>query len=310
MGRLGVVCELPSDSLDRVLNPPRKRMRRCDVPGSGRYLTFSCYRRLRLIDNDAIKARFVAHLGITLSRYEGVHLLAWVVMPEHVHLILFPQEDRPLTPFLTALKRPLAMEVLARWRALDAPVLPRLCGRDGQTRFWQPGGGYDRNIVTELREKIRYVHCNPVARRLADAPTDWPWSSARAMPACPQPQACRSHLISYRLRPRICFDRGLHGAWHGTGYRTVAPGCFQTVPWRGSLPACGGTVCTIGGCSSHWASRTMDGASGVMLNLKRCSPRSWMGMRWAAALGGTVSQAKGAERAMVARVALSLESKL
>lgn len=68
-----------------------------------------------------------------------------------------------------------------RWRALDAPVLARLEDDSGDVRFWQRGGGYDRNVRDrdELMEKIRYVHLNPVRRGLVERPEEWAWSSAR-----------------------------------------------------------------------------------------------------------------------------------
>ncbi|GAG42538.1 unnamed protein product, partial [marine sediment metagenome] len=49
-------------------------------------------------------------------------------------------------------------------------------------RFWQPGGGYDRNLWTvgRIHEKIHYVHANPVRRGLVERPDHWPWSSCRA----------------------------------------------------------------------------------------------------------------------------------
>jgi putative transposase len=48
-------------------------------------------------------------------------------------------------------------------------------------RFWQRGGGYDRNIIEPgtLHAMIEYIHNNPVRRGLVSKPTDWPWSSAR-----------------------------------------------------------------------------------------------------------------------------------
>ena len=51
----------------------------------------------------------------------------------------------------------------------------------GRLRFWQAGGGYDRNIrdEEEMLEKARYIHANPVRRGLVDSPADWKWSSAR-----------------------------------------------------------------------------------------------------------------------------------
>ena len=53
-------------------------------------------------------------------------------------------------------------------------------------RFWQQGGGYDRNILTfkAARAAIETIHNNPVRRGLADSPTDWPWSSARWYADC------------------------------------------------------------------------------------------------------------------------------
>jgi hypothetical protein len=47
-------------------------------------------------------------------------------------------------------------------------------------RFWQPGGGYDRNItsIAALRAMIDYIHANPVRRGLVAKPEDWEWSSA------------------------------------------------------------------------------------------------------------------------------------
>ena len=161
-------------------------MRRQDVPGTARFLTFSCYRRLRLLDNDRIKARFVACLGDAMTRHD-VSLLAWVVMPEHVHLVVYREDDRPLGAFLQTLKDPFARGVLRRWRELDAPVLPRLRDKAGSTHVWQAGGGYDRNVVgNELVEKIRYVHRNPVRRGLVTDSLEWPWSSAAAYRALPE----------------------------------------------------------------------------------------------------------------------------
>ena len=156
----------------------RKGMRRFELEGHARFLTFSTYQRLPLFQHDAIKDVFAAHLARSRARH-GFRLLAWVVMPEHVHLIAWPLEGRMSRP-LSGLKRGFAREVLGRWRELDAPILARLPDSQGRERFWQRGGGYDRNIrdEDELREKIGYIHANPVKRGLVERPTDWSWSSA------------------------------------------------------------------------------------------------------------------------------------
>lgn len=48
-------------------------------------------------------------------------------------------------------------------------------------RFWQPGGGYDRNVVevATVHQMIEYLHANPIRRGLVEHAEDWEWSSAR-----------------------------------------------------------------------------------------------------------------------------------
>jgi putative transposase len=157
-----------------------KSAKRCDVPGTARFITFSCYRRLPLFNNDRIKDRFVERFA-EFTTAKRIQVLAWVVMPEHVHMVLFPEPVEMLSPFLSSLKRSFSTEVLRRWRERSAAILPRLRDLQGDHHFWQLGGGYDRNVVgDELLEKIRYCHSNPISRGLAGRSIDWKWSSARA----------------------------------------------------------------------------------------------------------------------------------
>ena len=159
----------------------RKRLRRIEVPNQPRFLTFSCYRRLPLFSNDAIKRAFIGEIRQARDRMH-FRLLAWVIMPEHVHLVVVPSlPSHPVSKITAALKSPFARVVLNRWRALHAPVLRQLTTPSGETRFWQAGGGYDRNArdEAEVHEKVNYCHNNPVTRGLVAAPTDYIWSSAK-----------------------------------------------------------------------------------------------------------------------------------
>ncbi len=156
-------------------------MKRIEQENHARFLTFSCYNRLPLFTNDTIKDLFIDHLESTQER-TNFHLLAWVIMPEHIHLLLWPKlPEFPVSKITWHLKRSFAKQVINRWRDLDAEILNQLTTPTGQTRFWQHGGGYDRNIHSpeELNEKINYIHTNPVRRGLVNNPTDWAWSSAR-----------------------------------------------------------------------------------------------------------------------------------
>ena len=160
---------------------PRKTRKRFEHKNELRFLTFSCYRRLALYNNPNIRARFVQQIR-DIQLATRFQLVAWVIMPEHIHLLLMPQfPDHPIDIVLDKMKGPFAKEVLARWRELNAPILPRVMDSAGKYHFWQVGGGYDRNIFSreEAEEKFHYIHHNPVKRQLVKRAVDWRWSSAR-----------------------------------------------------------------------------------------------------------------------------------
>lgn len=159
----------------------RKKLVRIDRPAIARYLTFSCDQQLPLLGNARLRDHFTRHLA-TVRASDTFLLFAWVIMPEHVHLLLKPlNEAQRVDRILWALKRNFAIEIIGRWRELRAPILKRLTGPDSRVRFWQRGG-YDRRIFSqdEFGEKVDYIHANPVRRGLVKSPGDWMWSSARA----------------------------------------------------------------------------------------------------------------------------------
>jgi putative transposase len=89
-----------------------------------------------------------------------------------------------MSQFLQAIKEPVARKAIAFLRKHSPHWLPRITVPEGKRirhRFWQPGGGYDRNILSTdtLRSMIEYIHANPVRRGLVGQPEDWEWSSAR-----------------------------------------------------------------------------------------------------------------------------------
>jgi hypothetical protein len=121
-------------------------------------------------------------------------------MPEHVHLVVF-SESTTMDAFLKRLKGPFSQWALRRCANANDAMLTRVQTPDGH-RFWQAGGGYDRNVIgDELLEKIRYCHANPVTRALVSRSVDWPWSSAR-----------RYESRADAIGPTIPFDRLPRGA--------------------------------------------------------------------------------------------------
>jgi putative transposase len=114
------------------------------------------------------------------------HLWAWVIMPEHFHLIVYQAPGAsPLSLTLKTIKQSVVTNAI-HWlerEGLEVPEVMRDRRPDGRvvTRFWLRGGGYDRNLwsAEEVWEKVGYVHSNPVERGLCERAENWVWSSAR-----------------------------------------------------------------------------------------------------------------------------------
>lgn len=143
---------------------------RFESPGEPRLLTFSCYRHLPLLQAEWARDAFVDQLALTKGRL-GFQLYAWVVMPDHCHLLLLPDPTVAATPrILMALKSRTGVRILEQLRV----------NGDAPPRLWQPGGGHDHNIVShkQFLKAVDYVELNPVAKGLASRPEEYRWSSA------------------------------------------------------------------------------------------------------------------------------------
>jgi REP-associated tyrosine transposase len=94
----------------------------------------------------------------------GLFVYGFVVMPEHVHLLVSEPEKGRLAQALQSLKQSIARKLALR----------------AAEPFWQ-ARYYDFNVWSERKftEKLRYIHRNPVTRGLVDRPEEWPWSSFR-----------------------------------------------------------------------------------------------------------------------------------
>ena len=96
---------------------------------------------------------------------ERFELRAWVVMPNHVHVIVWPMPGHTLS------------DVLHSWKSFSSKRINRLVGRTGE--LWQ-SESFDHWIRNdeERARLVAYVEANPVKARLCQAPADWKWSSA------------------------------------------------------------------------------------------------------------------------------------
>jgi len=120
-----------------------------------------------------------------LREKHALDLWACVIMPEHVHLLIYPrEEDYSISKILYDLKHPFTHRALKYFREHDPTFLGKM--RDERpngkvhSRFWQRGGGYDRNMFNArtIHATIDYIHNNPVRRGLVCSPECWKWSTA------------------------------------------------------------------------------------------------------------------------------------
>jgi len=157
---------------------PRK-LKRYYGRGDLHFLTFSCYRRLPLLRTVRARNLFVQALGKIRERYRFL-LVGYVVMPDHVHLLI--SEAPKVTPsvVLKALKQRVSRDLRKNKRRVsDAQLRLPFMGADVDLpRFWQPRF-YDFNVYSrrKKREKLEYMHANPVNRGLVRNSGAWKWSS-------------------------------------------------------------------------------------------------------------------------------------
>lgn len=171
-------------ALEFLTESHRKRVRHFDLPGDAHFLTFSCYRRLPLLSKDRTRKWFVEALAAAHNKHH-FQLWAWVIMPEHVHLLIYPDANSTkIANILADIKRPVAQRAIAYLVGRKSPFLKRLTVRNKSRtyrRFWQAGPGQDHNIYDPrtAHRVVEYIHFNPLRRGLVTRAEDWLWSSAR-----------------------------------------------------------------------------------------------------------------------------------
>ena len=167
-------------------------LKRYDVPGQAHFWTISCFHRLSFFWEDSIKQ--VAIDGLDhMRKKHGICLMGYVVMPEHVHVLLYPhrrgsEAPVPVSDLLRDFKQFVGFYGKERlrdyWRGYGRlwsdPLNDWALGKLGEQAFWNPRG-HDFNIDRHetLLEKVDYSHNNPVKRGLVAAAADWKWSSYR-----------------------------------------------------------------------------------------------------------------------------------
>jgi putative transposase len=123
-------------------------LKRYQQTGAIHFITFSCYRRAPLLADPQARDTFVTTLE-KVRRWYAPYVNGFVVMPEHVHLLLSEPERASLSVVLQMLKQVVSCKL----------------NKHATHPFWQPRY-YDFNVCREpkLMEKLDYMHHNPVQR--------------------------------------------------------------------------------------------------------------------------------------------------
>lgn len=135
-------------------------LKRYQKMGHLHFVTFCCYRREAYLEATKVRDLFEDALERIRCRYD-FQVVGYVVMPEHVHLLVSEPRRETLAVGIQALKLSVAR-------------------RSEHRPFWQ-ARYYDFNVFTEGKrvEKLEYMHWNPVRRGLVQTMEQWPWSSYR-----------------------------------------------------------------------------------------------------------------------------------
>ncbi|WP_237229288.1 REP-associated tyrosine transposase [Rubinisphaera sp. JC750] len=162
----------------------KKRHRRSfHEAGHAHELTFSCYRRFPFLKADRV-CEWLAESIHNARTIHSFRLWAYVFMPDHVHLLIYPDTaEVDIGRVLKLIKAPVARQALKYLRQHSPDWLQKLersRGAKTEHLLWQSGGGYDRNVENPdtLLAMIDYIHANPVRKGLVERPDDWKWSSA------------------------------------------------------------------------------------------------------------------------------------
>ena len=141
-------------------------LKRFHNSGQTHFLTFSCYHRLPLLAQLHMQDAFLRALEQMRGRFR-MRVYGYVVMPEHIHLLLSEPAGTMLPKAVQMLKSRVSFQARKEGKRTA-----------GGTPFWQ-ARYYDHNVRNDegFVTQLRYIHRNPVKRGLCAKPEDWPWSS-------------------------------------------------------------------------------------------------------------------------------------
>lgn len=139
---------------------------------SGKIFFVTSHRKKGLRDFSAGERDLLCYAIDSVRNGRGFRLPAFVVMPDHIHLLVLPDPEDTISALMQELKQVTAHRINS--------------ARHRTGTIWQKGF-FDRFMRTpkEVSETLEYIHCNPVRKGLCETPLQWRWSSAAAYHGLP-----------------------------------------------------------------------------------------------------------------------------
>ena len=149
------------------------------------FLTGNVHRRIPLFKTPEHCRVLLESLDFCRRKYElSVH--GFVIMPDHFHLLVGVPRDGVLSSFLRDWKGFTAHSLVEEWRKsqqhgwLKKFQVTSKRRKDSRFRVFQPDTHVEAIVSPRFaRQKLNYIHLNPVRKGLVERVTDYPYSSAR-----------------------------------------------------------------------------------------------------------------------------------
>ncbi len=159
-----------------------KKIEHYTTQGHAHYITLVIKNRVSVFSNSILSEKCIQAIAFYQNNFE-VRILGYVIMPDHIHLIVWPQSKTSLEDFVRDFKKYLAREILNQAAPKEKArfLLSTSLKRNHRYQVWQKDF-YDFNIYSQdtLIEKLNYIHNNPQRKGLVENPEDYPYSSYRA----------------------------------------------------------------------------------------------------------------------------------
>ena len=150
------------------------------------FVTTTAERHIHIFKNDSI-IRIILDSLHFLRTNKRMELFAFVIMPNHIHIIGRFGKEYSLSDVMRDFKRHTARQIIRQLQAkenTDTLNLLQQLNEDNRQEYKVWEDDYDARDVFSiefLEQKLNYLHHNPCQPQwnLADVPEDYPWSSAR-----------------------------------------------------------------------------------------------------------------------------------